>query len=253
MSQATRRYIHVILKAALKRAVQQQVLVRNPAEVFTKFKVERNKKMLTLSVQQSARLLEALSNSRVYWPVLLALSTGMRRGEILALRWKNVDLERGSLRVMESLEQTKTDIRFKSPKTNRTRVIALPSFAVDELGRLKHLQAQELFRLGVRQSGDALACGCEDGEPKHPAALTSEFRNLTARIKDLPRMRFHDLRHTHATQLLTNGTHPKVAQERLGHSTISTTMDLYSHVTDTMQSDAAARLDAVFRPAIKPR
>ena len=66
-------------------------------------------------------------------------------------------------------------------------------------------------------------------------------------------MRFHDLRHTHATQLLANGTHPKVAQERLGHSTISTTMDLYSHVTDTMQTDAAARLDAVFRPAIKPR
>jgi len=91
----------------------------------------------------------------------------------------------------------------------------------------------------------------EDGEPKHPGALTSEFRNLAHRFTGLPKMRFHDLRHTHATQLLADGVHPKIAQERLGHSTIATTMDLYSHVTHTMQSDAAARLDAAFRVAIK--
>jgi integrase len=254
MSQATRRYIHVILKAALKRAVQQQALARNPAEVFKKFKVERTKKMVTLTVEQSARLLEFLDNSRVYWPVLLALSTGMRRGEILAIRWRDIDLGRGSLRVMQSLEETRMGgVRFKPPKTNRTRVIALPWFAVEELRRLKHLQAEELLRLGVRQTGDTLVCCREDGEPKHPGSLTSEFRSLLDRFGDMPRVRFHDLRHSHATQLLADGVHPKVAQERLGHSTIATTMDLYSHVTDTMQSDAAARLDAAFRPAIKRR
>jgi integrase len=252
MSQATRRYIHVILKASLKRAVQQQALAQNPAEVFKKFKVERNKRMLTLTVQQSARLLETLADSRVYWPVLLALSTGMRRGEILAVRWKDVDLDKATLRVMQSLEETRTGgIRFKVPKSNRTRVIALPAFAAEELRRLKHIQAQELLRLGVRQSGDTLVCCREDGEPKHPGSLTSEFRSLLDRFRDLPRVRFHDLRHSHATQLLADGIHPKIAQERLGHSTIATTMDLYSHVTDTMQSDAAARLDAAFKVAIK--
>ena len=98
------------------RALEQQVIARNPADAFKKRlpKVER-REMKTLTAEQSAHLLEAIA-SRVYWPVLLALSTGMRRGEVLAVRWKNVDLERGTLRVVESLEQTKTGIRFKSPE-----------------------------------------------------------------------------------------------------------------------------------------
>jgi integrase len=83
-----------------------------------------------------------------------------------------------------------------------------------------------------------------------PQTLTHHFTRLVARIKDLPRVRFHDLRHSHATQLLLDGVHPKIAQERLGHASITTTLDLYSHVTDTMQNDAAARLDAAFQRAI---
>ena len=86
----------------------------------------------------------------------------------------------------------------------------------------------------------------EDGEPKQPASLTNEFTYLVGRVKDLPKVRFHDLRHSHATQLLAAGVHPKIVQERLGHSTITTTMDLYSHVSETIQSDAAARLDEAY-------
>ena len=116
----TRRHIHRILRSALGRAVEQQVLARNPADAFKKRlpKVER-KEMATLTVEQSARLLDAIAHSRVYWPTLIALATGMRRGEILALRWRNVDFEGGSLRVMESLEQTKAALRFKAPKTEK--------------------------------------------------------------------------------------------------------------------------------------
>jgi integrase len=126
LSPQTRRHIHRILRTALSRAVEQQVIVRNPADAFKKRlpKIER-RTLMTLTAEQSVRLLEAIAHSRVYWPVLLALSTGMRRGEVLAVRWKNVDLERGTLRVMESLEQTKTGIRFKPPKTGRHRVITL--------------------------------------------------------------------------------------------------------------------------------
>ena len=134
-------------------------------------------------------------------------------GEILALRWKNVDLDRGMLRVTESLEQTKAGIRFKAPKTDRTRAITLPAFAVAELRRLKRQQAEALLRLGVRQSGEALVCCREDGEPKQPRSLTHEFAHVIGKLKDLPYVRFHDLRHSHATQLLSDGVHPKIAQE----------------------------------------
>ena len=254
LSPLTRRYIHVILKSSLARAVEQQLLARNPADVLTKRlpKIVRQE-FAILTIEQSAHLLESVRHMHIYWPVLLALTTGMRRGEILALCWKNVEFARGTLRVMESLEQTKAGLRFKAPKTDRTRAITLPAFVIDELRRLKREQAEALLRLGARQSGETLVCCREDGEPKQPGSVTGEFARLTSKIRDLPRVRFHDLRHSHATQLLADGVHPKIAQERLGHSTITTTMDLYSHVTDTMQADVAARLDAAFGPAITRR
>jgi len=251
LSPRTRGHLHRILKAALGRAVEMQLIPRNPADAFKKRlpKVER-REMTTLSAEQSARLLEALKPTRSYWPVLLALATGIRRGEILALRWRNVDLEHGTVRVVESLEQTRAGLRFKAPKTEKTRGITLPSFAVEELRRLKRHQAEELLALGVRQNGETLLCPRADGRPRQPRSLTHEFTRLICRIKDLPKVRFHDLRHSHATQLLSAGVHPKIAQERLGHSTITTTIDLYSHVTKTMQEDAAVQLDSLFRRAM---
>jgi integrase len=129
----------------------------------------------------------------------------------------------------------------------------LPAFAVDELRRRKHEQAEELLKLGVRQVADVLVCGRVDGTPMLPTSLTHEFGKIAGRAKDVPRVRFHDLRHSHATQLLLAGVHPKVAQERLGHSSVTVTLDLYSHVTSTMQEDAAAKLDMAFRSAITPR
>ena len=125
----------------------------------------------------------------------------------------------------------------------------LPGFAIDELRRLKREQAESLLALGVRQDGNTLLCARADREPMQPRSPAHEFTRLVGRIKDLPRVRFHDLRHSHATQLLLAGVHPKIAQERSGHSTISVTLDLYSHVTATMQEDAAAKIDAAFRRA----
>ena len=209
--------------------------------------------MTTLTAEECGRLLAAVRHRRLYWPVLLALATGMRRGEILALRWRNVDLDSGTIRVVESLAQTKQGLRFKPPKSDRSRGVTLPAAVIEELRRLKREQAEELLNLGVRQSAATLLCGRADGEPLQPRSLTHEFAILMGRLSDLPRVRFHDLRHSHATQLLLAGIHPKVAQERLGHSTIATTFDLYSHVTATMQEEAAAKLDSVFRSAISTR
>jgi integrase len=247
-SPRTRRHIHRILKSALARAVEQQALPRNPAEALKRLPKVEAKPIAVLTVEQSTKLLQAIKHTTTYWPVLIALATGMRRGEILALRWKNVELEQGVVRVVGSLEQTrKGGLRFKATKTEKARAVTLPRFAVEELRRWKREQAEGLFAFGVRQKPDTLVCARQDGEPKQPGSLTHEFTYLVGRA-DIPRVRFHDLRHSHATQLLASGVHPKIVQERLGHSTITVTMDLYSHVSETMQSDAAAKLDQAYAP-----
>ncbi len=196
LSPRTRRHIHRIMRAALFRAVEQQLIARNPADAFRKRlpKVER-RELLTLSTKQSVQLLEAIKHTRTYWPTLLALTTGMRRGEVLGLRWKNVDLESAMVRVVESIEQTKSGLRFKAPKTERSRAVTLPAFAVDALRQRQAEQAEELEMLGIRQNGDTLVCGQADGRPLQPRSLTHEFTRLIARIPELPRVRFHDLRH----------------------------------------------------------
>jgi integrase len=249
----SRRQLHRVLATALSRAVEQQLIARNPTEVFKRRlpKVEP-REMVTLTAVQSTLLIKTARGSPLYPPILIALATGARRGEALALRWRNVDLDRGAIRIVESLEQTAAGLRFKAPKNDRGRTVTLPTFAVGELRRLKREQAESLLMLGVRQTGDTLVCARADGAPLQPVALTHLFTRLIERIADLPRVRFHDLRHTHATQLLLAGVHPRIAQERLGHSTVVLTLDLYSHVTATMQEDAAAKIDEAFRPATKP-
>ena len=250
----TRRHIHRVLKSALSRAVKQFVIGRNPADNIDKLpKIER-RPLTVLTAEQSARLIKGLAHTRAYWPVLIALSTGMRRGEILALRWRNVDLDRSLVTIVESLEQVfghREGIRFKLPKSGKGRAVTLPSFAVEELRGLRREQAEELLKLGIRQSDDTLLCPRVDGKPMAPASLTREFWRLVGRLKDIPRIRFHDLRHIHATELLRAGVQSKVVQERLRHSSINITMDVYSHVSETLQRDAAIELDSVFRSLLK--
>ncbi len=253
LSPRTRVHLHRVLKSALKNAVQLQLLGRNPADAVKPPKAKKAA-ITVLTVEQSTVLLEALKPYRIYWPVLLAVSTGMRRGEILALRWKNVDFNSGTVRVIESLERTSKGLRFKSPKTEKTRAVVLPAHALEELRTWKEAQAKELHGYSAVQSEETLVCGTREGDPMNPAQLTHVFIDCIRKFSGIvPKVRFHDLRHSHATQLLTAGIHPKIAQERLGHSTITTTLDLYSHVTNTMQADAATRLDTAFRSAMKAR
>ena len=209
--------------------------------------------MIVLDEDQTATLLEGAQDTTLYIPSLLAVTTGLRRGEILALRWRDVDFDRGTLAVTQSLEETKDGLRFKQPKTKRSRrVVTLPSITIDALRRHRIEQAQLRLQLGLGRDDNGLVCSRYDGQPRSPRAFTKEFTRLVAKL-DIPRTTFHGLRHSHATQLLRAGIHPKIAQERLGHSTIATTMDLYSHVTDTMQEDAAAQIDAGLQAAIGKR
>lgn len=245
----TRRQIHRVLSEALVRAVEQQLIARNVCDVFKRRlpRVEKTQ-MAVLSPAQSQQLLDTARARALYWPILLAITTGMRRNEILGLRWKNVDLDRGVLRVVEALEQTRDGIRFKPPKSGDPRSVTLPAFAIDELRRFKREQAETLLMCGVRQDGDTLVCARADGKITTPLGMSNVFFKFVRRMPhDFPRIRFHDLRHSHATQLLLAGVHAKVVQERLGHSTIKLTMDLYSHVIPSMQEEAAAKIDLAFR------
>ncbi|MBB4064750.1 tyrosine-type recombinase/integrase [Gellertiella hungarica] len=244
----TVHHMRRVLIKALGQAVTWDRLSKNPAAATTPPKVERTK-MLAYDVAQTAELLEAFRPTRMFMPVMLAVMCGMRRGEILALRWKDVDFANGSISVRESAEQVGTEVRYKETKSGKTRNVAMSVTVLEELKRHRLAQAEEQLRIGLRPDEESFVVAQADGRPLKPVSLTHEWTRLLART-GLPRIRFHDLRHTHASQMLSAGVHPKVASERLGHSTIGITLDLYSHVMPGMQADAAAQVDAALQAAI---
>lgn len=245
-------HVHRILKQALGVGVKWGTLARNPAEAVDPPKVER-KKMRALDASETATLLDHFRPTRAYLPVLLAALCGLRRGEISALRWRSVDLLTGNLAVSGSMEQTRAGIREKETKSGKARAVALPSLVIEELRAHRVRQGEELLRIGLRPDDDAFVVAQADGQPVQPSGITLAFNRRLASAKTLPRIRFHDLRHSHATQMLASGIHPKIAQERLGHSTIAITLDLYSHVMPGMQENAAAQIDDAIRSALDKR
>lgn len=238
--------MHGVLHKALDQAIKWQMLSRNPTDAAIPPK-PKNSEMAALDENQVASLLEAFKDTRLYLPVLIAATTGMRRGEVLALKWQNVDLKNSSLSVRSSLEQTKGNLRFKEPKTKKSkRTVILPAFTLETLRAHRKTQAETRLKLGRDYHDNDLVCPRADGTPWPPDSLSTLF---AARIKKapVPRVRFHDLRHTHATQLLKQGVHPKIVSERLGHSNISITLDTYSHVLPGMQEEAIAVFDRNFK------
>lgn len=209
--------------------------------------------MTVLDENQTAVLLEAARHTRLGIVVLLAVATGLRRGEILALRWQDVDLDRGVAHVRRSLEQLRGGLNFKQPKTAKSRrTVALPSVAVEGLKHHRLEQKKERLAIGPAYQDQDLICARVHGTPMDPSEVTAGFARLIAGL-DLPKIRLHDLRHGHATHLLAQGIHPKVVSERLGHSTIGITLDTYSHVMPGMQEEAAQKLDSALRAAIDRR
>ena len=226
-------------------------LPRNEADTVRPPRVER-KQMKALDTEGAAALLEAARDTTLFIPVLLGITTGIRRGEATALRWRHVDLDRGQISIEESAEQTRTGVRYKPPKSGKGRAVALPATVVKELRNHRIKQAQALLKFGIRLSDDNFVVAQADGSAFQPRSLTHSFALFVAEHK-LPRVRLHDLRHTHATAMLKSRVHPKVVQERLGHSTIAITLDIYSHVLEGMQEDAAEIVDAALQAALNRR
>jgi integrase len=247
LSPQTVLHIHRVLHKALKQAVKWQMLMRNPSDAVEPPRPERTE-MTALDQKGIALLLQAVDGTRMYMPVLLAITTGLRRGEILALRWKDLDLENARISVRQSVEQTAAGLRFKAPKTAKgRRVVAMPEYLVDALRAHRARQAELRLRLGNEFNTLGLVCPRDDGEPWLPNTFTPMFAKLAEAAKI--DVRFHDLRHTHATQLLEQGIHPKIVSERLGHATIAITLDTYSHVLPDMQEGAAKAIDMAIRAA----
>jgi integrase len=247
LSPRTVTHIHRVLREALQQALRWQLLTRNPADVVKPPKVER-KQMKVLDTDATADLIEAARGGPLFVPIMLGVRCGLRRGEVVALRWRNVDLERGQISVVASAEQTDRGVREKEPKSGKGRTVVLSATEIEELRSHRRRQAEGLLALGVRLTDDHHVVAREDGQALQPRSLTHAFVKFVRRHGF--QIRLHDLRHSHSTHMLAAGIHPKIAQERLGHSSVGITLDLYSHVLPGMQAEAVSRVDAVLQAAL---
>jgi integrase len=249
LGQRSVRYIHITLHKALKSAVKLGMIARNLADAVNPPRVQRPE-LRTWDEDDIQTFLEYAKDSPYYTLFFTALYTGMRRSELLALRWGDIDFIMGQVHVNRSLHYLKAgEVEFRQPKTaSGRRSIALPASAI--LTLTEHMEKQKLERamLGIPLTDSGLVFSSPEGKPLLPDTVTHAWNNLVRRIGLKP-ISLHSCRHTHASLLLKQGIHPKVVQERLGHSSIHTTIDTYSHVAPGLQEAAAKRFDELLNHA----
>jgi len=243
LTQTTVSHHHTCLHRALKMAVQWGLIKHNPVDAVTAPRPQRSD-IHTMSEDDLYVFLEAAKKTPYHVLFYTALFTGMRRSELLALRWCDVDLLLCQVYVTRSLHRLRTgEIIFRAPKTARgRRMVSLSPSAAKLLQEHKDKQAAQYTILGIPVKDDDLVFSDFQGKPLLPDTVSHAWVKLVKRA-GLDGIRLHDARHTHASLLLKQGVHPKIVQERLGHATISTTLDLYSHVTPGLQEAAAAGFD----------
>jgi len=237
--------LHRVLVQSLGWAERFGLLDRSPAKAARPPRPRRAEPKV-VDPALAKRILDASSGTKLELPVAVALATGMRRGEILGLRWGDVAPDDSVAYVRRSLQATGEALVFEEPKTKRSRrSVALPAFLHPYLDHQRTDQARRRGDLGEGWIESDLVIDAGDGSPVNPDSMSSAWRFLVIR-SGLPHVRFHDLRHAHATLLLCQGVHPKVVSERLGHSTVGITLDIYSHVIPGMQAEAARAFDRLF-------
>lgn len=250
LSGTTVAHVHTILHRALEQALRWQLLPRNPADAVDPPRPD-TEEACALTPEETAQLLEVARGTSLYLPVLIALGSGLRRGEVMGLRWEDLDLDAGVLRVARAAKRTQEAGTFyAAPKTRKSRrTMTLPSTLVEELVREKGRQAQKKLALGPAYQDHGLVCCQDDGRPRPPGWLTDTFRPL-ARRAGFPDVTFHSLRHTQASQLGLAGVPPHALRDRMGHSSITITLDLYSHVFPSMERETGAKAEEVLRAAV---
>lgn len=264
LSGVTVRHFHNVLNMAFNQAIKWQIVNFNPCDSVERPKIK--KRQLTVwTAEQLIRFLDRIKNTTIYLPVLLAASTGMREAEICGLTWKCVDLDNKIIYVENQLQLIGKKLEIVDLKTsgsNRNITISDSIVAILKNIHKKQDENKDYFKENYNRN-DFVVCK-DDGSPYNPEYISGNFKRVlyeykhTIKINDetkkmnlcdelqIPLIRFHDLRHTHATLLLKANTNPKVVAERLGHSTVKMTLDTYSHVLPSMQKEAADKLNDIF-------
>ena len=251
LASLTLHHIHSLLGQILTSAVKAKKLVRSPVgDIQTKPKAKRRDKIEVLNEAELTALLNQLREHWLYMPVLLAASTGMRRGEVLGLRWHDVDLSRGTLEVTQAVEMVCGKLNVKPPKTARSaRTIRLPGSLIPELEHHRKEQLEQRLKLGLGGRPE-FVCTSPLGSIMDPNYVSDAFVKEAA-AAGLKPITFHGLRHTHLTLLLKSGVPVHVVSARAGHARPSITLDTYCHLLGGEDNDAARHADAILQRVLK--
>ena len=237
------QYVHVTLHKALRQAIADGLIPRNATEAVKPPQVSREE-MRPLTAEQVKVLFEAARGDRLEALYVLAVTTGLRQGELLGLKWDDIDLEVGTLQVRRTLTTAKGGPVLSAPKTKGSRrTVRLSHTALEALRSHLERQLEEIDRVGDLWRENGLIFASESGSPHSRQHVTAHRFKPLLRRAGLPEIRFHDLRHTCATLLLSKNVNPKVVSEMLGHASIAITLDTYSHVLPTMQESAAKSME----------
>ncbi len=242
LSVKTVRLVHLVLHKALADATRKGSVTRNVAAVCDppKLSSAKSREIKAWNAEQLRAFLDQVRDNRAYPALLLAAHTGMRRGEILGLRWEDVHIDDARLSVRQALISVAYDVQLSDVKTGSARrTIDLDARTLEVLRHWRERQEDERRLLGARYHDRDLVFCRPDGDPSHPDLFSQTFDRAVAG-SGLPNITLHDLRHTHASLLLKAGVPVKVVSERLGHSSPSFTMSVYQHVMPGMQAEAAA-------------
>ena len=238
-------YIRSVLRIALSQAVKWNLVAYNVVDRVDPPRVERHQ-VRSLDSTSACNFLGVVKGDRLETLYSIALSVGLRRGEILGLRWQDLDLEAGTLSVKQTVQRIRgKGMTFAPPKTDRARrTVNVPSPVIASLRRHRRAQLEERLKAGSRWHEFDLVFPSNIGTPLEPRNLDRHFKRMLAKT-GLPNMRFHDLRHTAASLMLAANVNPRTAADILGHSRISVTLDTYSHVMPPAMHEAADRISAV--------
>jgi integrase len=249
LSPTTVQLVHQVLSKALSDAINDGLLAANPA-AKVKAPARNTPEMHTWSREQASKFLRHVDGERLAAMWRLFLTAGMRRGEVAALRWQDVDFDRASLSVRQTGNivggvWTVGTSKGRKGASAKSRRLSLDAGTVEALRRHRTLQLQERMAWGGDWQDHGLVFVRGDGSPLNPSTIGQQL-TVRARQAELPHVRVHDLRHTYATLALEAGVHPKIVSERLGHANIAITLNLYSHVSEGMDRDAADRVAGLF-------
>jgi integrase len=247
LSAKTVRLVHAVVHKALADAARKGSVIRNVADLADPPKISSSArpKMEVWNADELRRFFDLIEGHHLYAAFYVKANTGMRRGEVLGLTWRTIDFDNARLSVTQNVTAPNYQVSVSDVKSAHSlRTIDIDQRTIAILKSWRRQQLEQQMETGVRANASGFVFAKPNGDPLHPDYFSQSFERLIARM-DLPRIRLHDLRHTHATLLLKEGVPPKVVSERLGHSSVAFTMQVYQHVLPGMQADAAERFGEI--------